>query len=142
MKGTPMSALTSTQLLEALTAGLNASEQIDEQAFGICIVDAGGHVLASLREPLAAISAAHSAESKARTAIYLRADTGAMPPTSPIIPAMTAGLPYPINFFDGGLVIWRAGEGIGAVGVGGSGAPGDDLAVAQAVKAAIEAAGR
>ena len=132
-----MNTLTSTQLLQALTAGLSASDQITGQAFGICIVDAGGHVVAALREPEAAISAAHSAESKARTAIYLRADTGAMPPTSPIVPAMTAGLPYPINFFDGGLVIRRNSDAIGAIGVGGSTAPGDDLTVAQAVAHAI-----
>ena len=134
-----MNTFTSQQLIQALTAGLNASAQIDGQSFGICIVDAGGHVVASLREPTAAISAAHSAESKARTAIYLQADTGAMPPVSPIIPAMAAGLPYPINFFDGGLVLWRDGEAIGAVGVGGSTTPGDDLAVARAAAHSLDA---
>ena len=49
--------------------------------------DAGGHVLGLHRDPAAAISAAQSAESKARTAVYLLFDTGGVPPTSPLMPA-------------------------------------------------------
>ena len=45
------------------------------------------------------MSAGHSAKTKARTAVYLRADTGRVPPDSPYVPAITSGLPYPVNVF-------------------------------------------
>lgn len=132
-----MTPLAASELLDALTTGLAAAARFESEAFAICIVDGGGHVLGSVRDPAAAISAGHSAETKARTAIYLLADTGGMPATSPIIPAMAAGLPAPVNFFEGGLLLRRNGVAVGAVGVGGSTTPGHDLAVARAVRAAL-----
>ena len=102
--------------------------------YATCVVDSGGHILGLIRDTGAAISAAHSAETKARTAIYLQTDTGGLPPDSPFIPAMTAGLPYPVNMFAGGMLLLRGGVVVGAVGVGGSPNPGDDLYLAEAVR--------
>ncbi|QNK83334.1 heme-binding protein [Nakamurella sp. PAMC28650] len=132
-----MSELTNQNITHGLAAALTAADGLPGRHFAVCIVDPGGHVLGLQRHTAAAISAAHSAESKARTATYLQADTGGLPPTSPLIPAMTSGLPYPVNMFAGGLLIHRNGQLIGAVGVGGSPDPQDDLTVAAAVRKAL-----
>lgn len=132
-----MSELTNQNITHGLAAALTTAESLPGRHFAVCIVDPGGHVLGLQRHTAASISAAHSAESKARTAIYLQVDTGGLPPTSPLIPAMTSGLPYPVNMFTGGLLIHRNGQLVGAVGVGGSPDPQDDLTVATAVRMAV-----
>jgi uncharacterized protein GlcG (DUF336 family) len=83
------------------------------------------------------VSAGHSAKTKARTAVYLRADTGGVPPDSPYVPAITSGLPYPVNVFPGGLLVRDGNRVIGAVGAGGSPDPAHDLAVGRAALAAL-----
>lgn len=128
-----MKELTAPAVLDALAACVAVGQDIPGQAFAACIVDAGGHVVGSLRHPGAAVSAGHRAETQARTAVYLRVDTGGVPPDSPYVPALTSGLPYPINVFPGGLLILDGGRLLGALGVGGSTDPRQDLAVAQAV---------
>lgn len=133
-----MNELTTQAVQQALAASVAAAADFPGQAFAACIVDAGGHVLGSLRHHDAAVSAGHSAETKARTAVYLRADTGGIPPDSPYVPAMTSGLPYPVNLFPGGLLVRDGSRVIGAVGVGGSPDPTQDLAVARAALAALE----
>ncbi len=133
-----MNAPTNEDITQGLATALSAAEALTGRHFAVCIVDPGGHVLGLQRHAAAAISAAHSAETKARAAMYLQADTGALPPTSPLIPAMTSGLPYPVNMFAGGLLIHRGGQIIAAVGVGGSPNPQDDMTVATAVRTAIQ----
>ena len=135
-----MNALFNDDVTRGLAAAVTTADTLPGRHFAVCIVDPGGHVLGVQRDTAAAISAAHSAESKARTAIYLLADTGGLPPTSPLIPAMTSGLPYPVNMFAGGLLLHRNGELIGAVGVGGSPDPQDDVAIAIAVREAVQEA--
>ncbi len=132
-----MNELANTDITHGLAAALTIAGTLPGRHFAVCIVDPGGHVLGLQRHTAAAVSAAHSAESKARTAIYLRTDTGGVPPTSPLIPALTSGLPYPVNMFAGGLLIQRNGHIIGAVGVGGSPDPRDDMTVATAVRKAV-----
>lgn len=133
-----MTELTTDVVQRALAASLKAAEGFPGRFFAACIVDAGGHVLGSLRHHEAAVAAGHSAETKARTALYLRADTGGIAPDSPYVPAMTSGLPYPVNVFPGGLLVLHDHRALGAVGVGGSSDPTQDLAVARAALAAIE----
>lgn len=133
-----MDALTDQDITHALAAALDAAESVAGRSFAVCIVDPGGHLIGLHRHTGAAISAAHSAESKARTAVYLQADTGALPPTSPLIPATTSGLPYPVNMFAGGLLVRRNGHIVGAVGVGGSPDPLDDMAIATAMRNTLQ----
>lgn len=131
-----MTTMTNEDVQAALTAGLAAGGDLPGY-FAICVVDSGGHVVGLLRDTAAAVSAGDSAETKARTAVYLHTDTGGIPPTSPMIPALTAGVPYPLNMFAGGLVIRRNGTVIGAVGAAGSPDPSQDLLVARAAFAAL-----
>ncbi|WP_148614530.1 GlcG/HbpS family heme-binding protein [Nocardioides rubriscoriae] len=132
-----MDQLTTQAVQDALAAATRAASTYPDEAFATCIVDAGGHVLGALRPAEATIAAGHSAETKARTAAYLRADTGGLPPDSPYVPAMVSGLPYPVNVFAGGLLVRHEGRVLGAVGVGGSLDPARDTAVAQAARAAL-----
>ena len=130
-----MTELTIEDVQRVLASAARAAAGYPDQAFATCVVDPGGHVLGSLRHQRAAVSAGHSAETKARTAVYLLADTGGLPADSAYVPAMTSGLPYPVNVFPGGVLIRRDGVVVGAIGVGGSRDPSQDLAVARAALA-------
>ncbi|MCI4066647.1 heme-binding protein [Micromonospora sp. R77] len=132
-----MTPYSTTQLLAALDDALAVADQRGG-AFSVCFVDDGGHVLLHVRQPAATIGAADSALSKARTAVWLGSDTGALPPTAPVIPALVAGVPWPLAVFPGGLVLRHGGAVAGAVGVGGSVDPADDAAVAAAAYARLE----
>lgn len=83
------------------------------------------------------MAAADSALTNARTAVWLGADTGALPPTASVVPALAAGLPWPLAVFPGGLVPRAGGRLVGGVGVGGSTDPAQDLAVARAAHAVL-----
>jgi uncharacterized protein GlcG (DUF336 family) len=125
-----MTPYTTTQLLTALDDALTAADQRGG-TFSICFVDDGGHILLHVRQPGATVGAADSALSKARTAVWLGSDTGRVPPTAPMIPALAAGVPWPLAVFSGGLLLRDHHGAIGgAVGVGGSFDPADDAAVA------------
>ncbi|MFC4149768.1 heme-binding protein [Micromonospora mangrovi] len=128
-----MTPYTTTQLLAALDAALAVADQRGG-SFGICFVDDGGHVLLHVRQPGATVGAADSALGKARTAVWLGGDTGVLPPTAPVIPALVAGVPWPVAVFPGGLVLRHEGVVAGAVGVGGSIDPADDAAVSAAAR--------
>lgn len=136
-----MTPYTTADLLDAAAAGLRAGDRL-HASFAVCITDDGGHVLLHLRPPGATVAAADSALSKARTAVWLGADTGAVPPGAPVVPALTAGVAWPVNVFPGGRVLRRDDTVLGAVGVGGSTDPAEDAAVADAVMAALTAADR
>jgi glc operon protein GlcG len=122
---------TTDQMVDALHAALAVADQRGGR-FGLCVVDDGGHVLLHVRQPGATVAAADSALTKARTAVWLGADTGGLPPASPVVPALAAGVPWPVAVFPGGLVLRRDGAVVGAVGVGGSTDLGEDVAVAAA----------
>lgn len=135
-----MTPYTLEQLLGALRAGLAEADRLGSPS-GVCLVDDGGHVLLHARQPAAPVAAADSALAKARTAVWLGVDTGGLPATSPVVPALTAGVPWPVAIFPGGLVLRGDGRIVGAVGVGGSTDPGDDAAVARAVAASLPGTG-
>ncbi len=80
-----MTPFTFQQLLHALNAAVAEADRRHSPS-GICLVDDGGHVLLHARQPDAPVAAADSALSKARTAVWLGADTGALPPTLPSSP--------------------------------------------------------
>lgn len=126
-----MTPYTTQQLLAALDTALDVADR-HGATFGICFVDDGGHVLLHARQPRATVAAADSALTKARTAVWLGADTGTLPPVSPLVPALTAGVPWPVAVFPGGLALRDGDRVVGAVGVGGSPDPTRDLAVARA----------
>ncbi|GAA1979442.1 heme-binding protein [Terrabacter lapilli] len=134
-----MTPFTLQQLVAAARAGLDEAEQRGVPS-GLCLVDDGGHVLVQLRHPDAPVGAGDSALTKARTAAWLGFDTGALPPTSPVVPAMTSGVPWSVAVFPGGLVLRQHGRIVGAVGVGGSTDPSDDVAAARAAAALLTAA--
>ncbi|HEY6744226.1 MAG TPA: heme-binding protein [Mycobacteriales bacterium] len=124
------------QLLDALQAALAEAERLGG-SYGICLVDDGGHVLLHVRQPEATVAAADSALTKARTAAWIGADTGVLPPTASVVPALAAGVPWPLAVFAGGLVLRAGGRIVGGVGVGGSTDPAQDLAVARAAHAVL-----
>lgn len=126
-----MTPFTTTHLLDALDTALAEADRRNSPS-GICLVDDGGHILLHARHPEAPVAAADSALSKARTAVWLGTDTGTLPPSSPVVPALTAGVPWPVAVFPGGLVLRQHSRIVGAVGVGGSTDPSNDAAVAQA----------
>lgn len=103
----------------------------------VSVVDAGGNLLAFARMDGARFLAQHSSFSKARTAASLGMETGQLPPQFGVDLALATG-ERSINLV-GGLPIVVDGELVGAVGVS-SGADDEDLAVAEAARAAVLAA--
>ena len=101
----------------------------------VSIVDDGGHVLVQLRHPRATIASGDSPFAKARTAVRLGVDAGARPPTSPLVPAFVAGVPWPFAVFPGGLV--RRNSASQIVDAGESVDPTEDTGVATAARAAL-----
>ena len=101
----------------------------------VSIVDDGGHVLLQLRHPRATIASGDSPFAKARTAVRLGVDAGARPPTSPLVPAFVAGVPWPFAVFPGGLV--RRNSASQIVDAGESVDPTEDTGVATAARAAL-----
>lgn len=110
---------------KALAAGITKCRELKEPS-ALAIVDAGGHLIAFLRGDDAAISTLKIAQSKAYTAVSLRAPThqwmDMIQPGGPLfgLENTSAGLPY--VFFGGGLPVFHGGEVIGAVGVSGGAA--------------------
>lgn len=131
-----MTPYTADQLIDALRAALAEGVRVGG-AYGVCLVDDGGHVLLHARQPEATVAAADSALTKARTAVWLGADTGGLPAGSPVVPALAAGMPWPLAVFPGGLVLRTGGRVVGGVGVGGSVDPAQDVAVARAAVTAL-----
>ncbi len=134
-----MTPYSTEQLLIALRRALEVADQ-HGSSFGIAFVDDGGHVLLHTRQPFATVGAADSALTKARTAVWLGADTGGLPPTASVVPALTAGVPWPVAVFPGGLVLRHPDHAqriVGGVGVGGSTDSAQDLAVARAALQAL-----
>lgn len=125
---------------KALAAGIAKCREIKEPS-ALAIVDAGGHLLAFLRVDDAAISTLKIAQSKAYTAVSLRAPTDKwmdlIQPGAPLfgLENTSAGLPY--VFFGGGLPVFANGEVVGAVGV--SGGPAEaDIEIAQEMVAVLQ----
>lgn len=103
----------------------------------ISIVDAGGNLLAFARMDGARFLAQHSSFAKAQTAASLKLATGALPAQFGVDLALATGS-RSINLV-GGLPIVVGDHCLGAIGVS-SGADPEDLAVAEAGRAAVLAA--
>ena len=119
----------------ALTAAVDKALEIGVPQC-IWIVDASGETIVSLRMDGAKYLSMHTARAKARTAASIRNATGGMTHEF----ALQAGIASSggVTNLPGGLPIRFGGQLAGAIGVG-SGTGDQDLEVARAALAAIEA---
>ena len=100
----------------------------------VVVVDNGGHYLAFARMDGAKALSTFTATQKAQTAASSRAATGAAPQDFGLNLALASG--GRVTNLKGGLPIVVNGKVVGAVGIG-SGAPDQDVAVAEAGIAAL-----
>lgn len=107
---------------------LGAREEASRRGISvsIAVVDSGGHLLSFDRMSGAVLASTETSQVKARTAVLFGAPTRVFPADRPIATALVGGVGFPIGLFPGGIPIRRAGELIGAIGVGGSTAEDDD----------------
>jgi len=95
----------------------------------VVIVDNGGHLLAFARMDGAKVLSTFTATQKAQTAASSRAATGAAPQDFGVNLGLASG--GRVTNLKGGLPILVKGKVVGAIGIG-SGAPDQDVAVAEA----------
>jgi uncharacterized protein GlcG (DUF336 family) len=109
-------------------------------AVAVSVLDAGGHLLAFRRDERAVLIAGETSTRKAYTALQLGS------PTADLVEAVLPGgvfhtlptaLDRPLLFIAGGVPVFRDGQLVGAVGVGG-GAPDQDHAFADAAIRALD----
>lgn len=128
-------ALTHDGVMAMLTAAVAKAEEIGQPQC-IVIVDASGETLGEIRMTGAKFLSSKSARAKARTAASIGAPSAAIPEEVRLhIAVATEGA---VTGLGGGLPIRVDGALLGGIGVG-SGAPEQDLAVAQAALSAIGA---
>jgi glc operon protein GlcG len=131
----PSLKLTHEGALKALAGAIAKAEELSV-AQNITIVDDGGNLLAFVRMDGAKLLSRETSMSKAVTAASHRQPTSRLDPTNEIKLAIAGG--GRLTNLEGGLPIVIAGQCVGAVGVG-SGAGAQDVEVARAALAAIEA---
>ncbi len=120
--------LTHSGVMAMLQAAIRCAEQLGQPQC-IVIVDASGVSLAEFRMTGAKFLSMDSARSKARTAASIGAPSSNIPEAVRLhIGLATDGQ---VTGLTGGLPVIHSGSVIGAVGIG-SGAPEQDLAVAEA----------
>ena len=136
----PTSYLTTADA-EALVAVAQQAAADAGVPVSVTVLDAGGHLLAFLRDDRAVLISGETSTRKAYTALQLNAATAdvvdAVKPTGPFHSLPTA-LERPLLFIAGGVPVQRDGRAIGAIGVGG-GAPDQDHTFATAAVAALNA---
>ncbi|MET7545665.1 heme-binding protein [Streptomyces sp. NPDC005479] len=124
---------------EALVATARTAAEAAGVAAAVSVLDAGGHLLAFRRDDRAVLIAGETSTRKAYTALQLGA------PTADLVDAVQPGglfhtlptaLDRPLLFIAGGVPVFRDGQLIGAVGVGG-GAPEQDHGFATAAVEAL-----
>ncbi|USJ27987.1 GlcG/HbpS family heme-binding protein [Ensifer adhaerens] len=120
---------------DALAAAVAKAEQMSVPQC-ICIVDASGETIASLRMDGAKYLSMQTARAKARTAASIRGKTGGM--TSEFAVAAGIATSGGVTNLPGGLPIKFGGKLAGAIGVG-SGTGDQDIEVGKAALAAIGA---
>jgi len=126
----------SHQAVMAMLAGsVKKADEIDQPQC-IVVVDAGGVPLGELRMTGAKYLSRKSARAKARTAASIGAPSHAIPES--VRAAIAAATGGDVTGLTGGLPILIDGVLLGGIGIG-SGAPAQDLAVANAGLAAIGA---
>lgn len=121
--------------LDALTAAVAKAEEMAVPQC-ICIVDASGETIASLRMDGAKYLSVQTARAKARTAASIRNKTGGM--TQEFAVAAGIATSGGVTNLPGGLPIKFGGKLAGAIGVG-SGTGDQDIEVGKAALAAIGA---
>ena len=127
--------LTHRGVMNMLNAAIACAEDIGQPQC-IVIVDASGVSLVEFRMTGAKYLSIDSARNKARTAASIGAPSSNIPEAVRLhIGLATDGR---VTGLTGGLPIICEGEVVGAIGIG-SGTPDDDLVVAKAALAAIEA---
>ena len=132
------SALTRTQALSAIDAGFAEAGKLGIP-FTIAVIDAGGNLVAQVKDDRAALASIGTSLAKAVTAAHFGQPTGALQaavgPGGPLFGLGTRDATY--AFVAGGVpIIDATGAVAGAIGVGG-GNPDDDHAVATAAAAAL-----
>lgn len=138
-------ALTLTQAQGIVTAALAGARSGPERFIAVCVVDAGGHPLAMLREDGAAPLLAHIAEAKARTCVLYGRPTRVVRDWAEATPnwfhgvrevaLARAGLPLIASL--GGVIIRAPGGALlGACGIAGEAGEFDEALGAQGIAAA------
>ncbi|MFD0402866.1 heme-binding protein [Kitasatospora sp. NPDC127121] len=119
---------------ETLVAAARRAAQAAGVAVSVTVLDAGGHLLAFLRDDSAVLISGETSTRKAYTALQLGAPTADLvdlvKPDGPFHTLATA-LDRPLLFIAGGVPIHRDGKLVGAIGLGG-GAPEQDHSFATA----------
>lgn len=114
--------------LRIIETALSGTRSGPNRRIAVCVVDAGGHPLAMLREPDAAPLLAHIAEAKARTCILYGKPTKTVMEWADETPNWFHGVRevalarsgLPLTASKGGVIVRDAeGKVIGAVGVAG-----------------------
>jgi len=110
-------------------------------SYTITVIDAGGHIIAVVREDGAALASIDTSQSKARTALFFAQPTidlqAAVQPGGPLYTIETS-TPWPLAFVAGGVPITDVrGTVIGAVGAGG-GSPQQDHDIASEVAGILQ----
>jgi cob(I)alamin adenosyltransferase len=118
--------LPSLELALQLLAGVRAEAAARELALAMCVVDAGGHVLAAQRMDGAALGAMRLAEGKAYTAVLWGTRTGDFTEST-----QPGGADWGWNTTDDRIVVYAGGiplivEGRLVGGLGASGGAADD----------------
>jgi len=116
---------------------VRAEAQARSLALAVCVVDSGGHVVASQRMDGVALGAMRLAVGKAYTAALWGARTGDFTDST-----QPGGADWGWNTTDerivvyaGGLPLYADGELVGAIGASGAAADEDEACVAAAVRA-------
>lgn len=127
----------SLALALALLAAVRAEAETRSLQLAMCVVDAGGHVIASQRMDGAALGAMRLAAGKAYTAVLWGARTGDFTEST-----QPGGADWGWNTTDerivvyaGGVPLIAAGQLVGGVGASGGAATDDEACVASAVRA-------
>jgi uncharacterized protein GlcG (DUF336 family) len=131
--------ITHEAALRALHAGVAKANELAQRS-SLSIVDAGGHLVASVRVNDAAFGTIEIAHNKAYTAAALRFPSGhwmkAVQPGADLYSLERSGSSRPFVVFGGGLPVKDGEDVIGGVGV--SGGPEDaDVAIAESMVAAL-----
>ncbi len=129
----PSLTLTHRAALAMLDAAVTKAEDIGQPQC-VVIVDASGETLAQLRMSGAKYLSLKSARTKARTAASIGAPSNAIPEEVGL--AIAAATDGSVTRLPGGLPIVIEGHLVGGIGVG-SGAPDQDIAVAEAALAVL-----
>lgn len=132
---TQLHELTDETALTMLNAAAAMARQIDVPEC-IVIVDLRGRTIASLRMTGAKFLSLASASAKAVTAASGQSPSGGIPEQFENLAAHATG--GELTNLRGGLPVFIDGHACGAIGVG-SGSPEQDLKVAEAALAAVEA---